>query len=214
MNLLKLEIDKNRIYGLDILRAIAILAVVFGHSSLILHQDFFRFFILDGVSIFFVLSGYLIGGILIKLLVQNPMADFRLMADFWKRRWYRTLSNYFLILIILNFLSYFFSEGFSTLSIWRYYLFLQNFGSPHPIDFFPEAWSLSIEEWFYLLMPSMTFIIIRLFNLPPKKAILITAFVILIFSIGFRYVRYTNLSINSFRGVGLAFKKTSGYSLG
>jgi peptidoglycan/LPS O-acetylase OafA/YrhL len=33
-----------------------------------------------------------------------------------------------------------------------YLVFLQNFVSPHP-DFFPLAWSLSMEEWFYLLLP-------------------------------------------------------------
>jgi len=60
----------NRIFGLDLLRACAIMFVVIGHGNYLLSNKYTDiidiFFGYGGVSIFFVLSGFLIGGILIK----------------------------------------------------------------------------------------------------------------------------------------------------
>ena len=120
---------------------------------------YINFFIFDGVSIFFVLSGFLIGGILIKLLKENILNS-KLIITFWVRRWFRTLPNYFLILIILILLDSIYNENFSFYSYKRYFLFSQNLFSKHP-GFFPEAWSLSVEEWFYLLIPIIIFISIK-----------------------------------------------------
>ena len=58
----------GRIYGLDVIRAFAILAVVYSHSLVFLPESIrgiAGLFDYDGVSVFFVLSGFLIGGILI-----------------------------------------------------------------------------------------------------------------------------------------------------
>ena len=102
--LFKLELPTNRVYGLDILRAMAILFVVFAHGSYLLRKvlpiDLVNIFVLDGVAIFFVLSGFLIGGILIRQFDQRRM-DGRGLSQFWIRRWFRTLPNYYLVLLIL-----------------------------------------------------------------------------------------------------------------
>ena len=90
-DVLKIEINSSRIYGLDILRAMAILFVVIGHGQYLLPRKFNTFhsiFVFDGVSIFFVLSGFLIGGILIKI-IENKEANTSTLIDFWKRRWFR-----------------------------------------------------------------------------------------------------------------------------
>jgi len=67
MRFFKIEIDSSRIFGLDVLRALAILFVIFQHAGNylpeVLKQNY-NVFIFDGVSIFFVLSGFLIGKIL------------------------------------------------------------------------------------------------------------------------------------------------------
>ena len=196
-NILRIELNPNRIYGLDILRALAILFVVAGHGMSLMPDErtkFFNLIIFDGVSMFFVLSGFLIGGILIKLIKEKTINS-KLIFDFWVRRWLRTLPNYFLILIILLLLASIFNDNFSLLDYRLYFIFSQNLFSEHPSNFFPEAWSLSVEEWFYLLLPLMLFVSIRLFKISINKSILLTAFGVIISITLFRYFRYISLPI-------------------
>ena len=141
----------TRRFGLDAWRALAILLVLIGHASfffLPLSRDLDAWYALAflGVELFFVLSGFLIGGILIG---EFRGGEFRL-REFWTRRWLRTLPNYFLFLA-LNIVLYRFLFG-----VWPQFglflVFLQNFAWPHP-PLFSEAWSLSVEEWFYVIAP-------------------------------------------------------------
>ena len=195
--LFRLELDPNRIFGLDILRAFAILFVVIGHGNYLLpikFEKFFQLFIFDGVFIFFGLSGFLIGGILIKILDQNKY-DTSVLINFWVRRWFRTLPNYFLILLILCTLNYFFTDNFTFWSVKKYFIFSQNLFYEHP-NWFLEAWSLSIEEWFYIVTPILIFIVIHFFKINPKKAVLFTALVVIFLVTLFRYYRYTVVQIN------------------
>jgi peptidoglycan/LPS O-acetylase OafA/YrhL len=198
-DILKLELNPNRVYGLDILRALAIFFVVLAHGDKLMPPErykYFHYIVFDGVAIFFVLSGFLIGGILIKILNEKELT-FSGMLNFWKRRWFRTLPNYFLILSILIILNILFTSDFTLLDKLQYYIFSQNLFWEHP-TFFPEAWSLSIEEWFYLLIPLIIYFFIRVFKFSPKKSVLIAAIVILISVTLFRYFRYINLDIDSY----------------
>jgi len=148
LRIFHLPIEPNRIYGLDILRAAAIFFVVFLHGTLFFSpQTFMRIypFILDGVVLFFVLSGFLIGGILIKTLEEKP-ATFKNLKSFWLKHWLRTLPGYFLVLILLCLLSFIFDPAFTFPETIKYFFFLQNFSAPQP-HFFGESLSLSIEEW-------------------------------------------------------------------
>lgn len=208
MRLLMIEFDKKRIFGLDILRALAVFFVVLGHSADLLTAKIkiiiSMFPFPDGVSVFFVLSGFLIGGIFIKIL-ETEKASLRTLFNFWKRRWLRTLPVYFLILIILIILSSIFTQGFSFFNVINYFFFCQNFNKPHPI-FFIEAWSLSVEEWFYLLTPSFIFILVGIFKLKPKKAILISIIGIILATIIFRYYRYSTISVTGEKVWGAIFR--------
>ncbi|MAX81464.1 MAG: hypothetical protein CL843_14990 [Crocinitomicaceae bacterium] len=197
-NPLKIELPAQRIFGLDILRALAILFVVFGHARLLLPTElsiYHDWFIPDGVSLFFVLSGFLIGGILIRLLENNTPTS-KLLFNFWIRRWFRTLPNYFLILILLLALNTFRDPNFSFHNIGRYFIFAQNLFYTQP-DFFPEAWSLSVEEWFYLIVPVCIFTLIWRFRFKPSKAIIgVVVFIILATTI-FRSVRFLYVDLDS-----------------
>ena len=205
---LSVEINENRIYGLDILRAVAILFVVIGHGMWLLPEEtyvFHKIFLFDGVSLFFVLSGFLIGGILIKLL-DWQRASRALLLNFWIRRWFRTLPNYFLILIVLFVLSTYHNEGVSLSGIKSYFIFSQNLISPHPY-FFPEAWSLSVEEWFYLITPVFIFVVIRGFGVSPKKAILLVAGTALVAVMVYRYAKFLNMEITNAHAWDEHFRK-------
>jgi len=114
--------------------------------------------------------------------------------NFWIRRWFRTIPNYFLILIVLLVLNVWFTKGFTLTKKFplNFFTFSQNLFYKHPA-FFPEAWSLSIEEWFYLLIPPIILAFIFL-NRNVKKSVLYTAFSILIVITMFRFYRYTNIA--------------------
>src|SRR5258708_1726234 len=104
MEIFKTQTEHKRIYGLDILRAIAILLVLYSHSipflSGIFSSKLLSLPIIDGVSIFFVLSGFLIGGILIKIIEKEGVSKVGLL-NFWIRRWMRTLPLYYFVLTLL-----------------------------------------------------------------------------------------------------------------
>jgi len=156
INFFRLNPDyENRVFGLDLMRALAIIFVVMGHGSMLekANTHFPWIKILDGVELFFVLSGFLIGGILIKIFQNDNPFRISTIFNFWIRRWFRTLPNYYLVLILNIIVVYFgiINEDFSHFN-WKFFFFLQNFSAPLT-DFFWESWSLSIEEWFYLLFP-------------------------------------------------------------
>jgi peptidoglycan/LPS O-acetylase OafA/YrhL len=198
-NFFRVQFNRDRIYGLDILRALAILFVVIEHGSIYLPiklHDNLNLIVFDGVSIFFVLSGFLIGGILIKILEKNK-ASIKTLFNFWIRRWFRTLPNYYLVLFLLMFIPYIYNWGMSNpFKKMEYLFFLQNLNNPHP-NLFEEAWSLCVEEWFYLIVPIIIFLLVGSVRLPVKKAVLISAFVIMITSMIFRYIKYLNIPIES-----------------
>ena len=151
----------KRAIGLDLLRALAILMVLFYHGWIFVSCFFPKagmLFFLGywGVELFFVLSGFLIGGILIEKVLNTDSFGFSSILDFWKRRWIRTIPIY-LIALLLHFISINYIVGFPTTFDFRYLFFAQNLVHAHP-SFFPEAWSLSVEEWFYLSLPLAVFV--------------------------------------------------------
>ncbi len=128
-----------------------------------------------GVELFFVLSGFLIGGILIKLF-QSTDFTFATVRGFWIRRWFRTLPNYWLILT-LNIILFRFVKG-NTLDPENYigYFFLQNLVHPNILNLFPEGWSLSVEEWFYLTLPVVMYLSSLIFRPADKGRFLLRVF--------------------------------------
>ena len=170
--------ETNRVAGLDIFRTAAIVFVVIAHySHLIIHDAEIQNVVFNycgyiGVELFFVLSGFLIGAILQKTFEQSADFSFTDIKQFWIRRWLRTLPLYYVFLLVNAFL-YFGSYHkfiFSDSSYLLYFVFLQSFWKIHP-GFFAEAWSLCIEEWFYLILPCI-FLSLSFLKIPTKSKIL------------------------------------------
>lgn len=184
----------KRIYGLDILRSVAILMVLYEHSSRFITKwgfaKHYLDFYLDAVSIFFVLSGFLIGKIIITSFNTDNI-KFKQLLNFWKNRWFRTLPNYFFILIIIFIFFKFKNIPFPN-QAYEYLFFIECLTKPHPL-FFPEAWSLTVEEWFYLLIPFLLLILSKFKFLSYQKSFLVLIFTIIFFSFFVRLYRVINV---------------------
>lgn len=150
--------NKSRIVNLDLIRVIAILAVVLYHTTQMVAGSSLITIFIDsgqyGVDLFFVLSGFLIGGLYWSEKNQNGQIN---MPKFIKRRILRTAPPYFFALI-LSFLPVWILEGQSF--NFGYLFFLQNYYTEIP--FFLVSWSLCVEIHFYLLLPLFIAMIQRL----------------------------------------------------
>ncbi|EJN23469.1 putative acyltransferase [Pseudomonas sp. GM79] len=184
---------KNRVPWLDVCRALAICLVLLSHGRVFLipiapWTQTFKFGGFLGVELFFVLSGFLIGSIMISK-VEASNSSFGWVPNFWTRRWFRTVPNYVLF-VAINFLLLFSIRPNVIPDLLMYLTFTQNLAWQHP-GFFPEAWSLAVEEIFYLITPLVVGVFL-LIQKKPRLAMLSGALTILVFSIGARgYVVFT-----------------------
>jgi peptidoglycan/LPS O-acetylase OafA/YrhL len=208
MQIFKFPESQGRIYGLDILRAAAIIFVVFGHAIYLspkIFHSLHKNLTIDGVLIFFVLSGYLIGGIIIREF-DNRSINPKLIFNFWIRRWFRTLPAYYLVLLFLFFIGLINDVSSGNDSIWRYFFFVQNLTTVHP-DFFAEAWSLSVEEWFYLLLPVTILFSSLFFTVELKKSLPFIALLIIVASVALRIYQFYNFPVITDSIWDLSFRK-------
>lgn len=136
----------HRLLHLDGLRCLAFLAVFLYHTVA-------APLLWAGVDLFFVLSGYLITGILIrsKEVAQQNRGDF--FRTFYLRRLLRISPPYYIFIAI-----FFITEHIKDPEvISSYVLYVSNFNSAFEWDPVPHGlgpmWSLAVEEQFYLLWP-------------------------------------------------------------
>lgn len=138
----------SRLFGLDLLRALAIVGVLASHAGgvfaawgggrlphLVAVSGTF------GVTLFFVLSGFLVGGILRRALREGGT-----LGRFLLRRWLRTVPLYWLAIAALASLD---PPPHLLRDVVRYATFTQNLLPPQLDWFFPVSWTLAVEEWFY-----------------------------------------------------------------
>ena len=153
--------------GLDIARVAAVSLVIVSH-----YIGGLQFLGVFGVELFFALSGYLIGRVLYKNL--DPENDWSMteVRNFWVRRWWRTLPNYYLFLVVFAVFHAFYG-GLPSLSKFpEYLIFFQNLLKT-PEGFYSVSWSLAIEEGFYLLFPLTIFVFTK-FGLSRRSSVMWT----------------------------------------
>ena len=152
--------------GLDGLRALSVIAVVLYHMSVPWATGGFL-----GVTVFFVLSGYLITDILIADWKKEGSIDFK---RFWIRRARRLLpAVYGMLFFVLAWVTIFNKTLLATLrddllaalfyfSNWWFIIqdvsYFENFEAPSLVTHF---WSLAIEEQFYILWPIVMFVLLK-----------------------------------------------------
>jgi peptidoglycan/LPS O-acetylase OafA/YrhL len=151
----------NRLPGLDLLRAMAIVWVMIFHSVII--GGWGHFAGMDkhgwmGVDLFFVLSGFLIGSQLLKPLAEGRSFSF---ADFYLRRAFRILPVYLLV-VAAYFLWPSIREVPGIQPPWQFLTFTVNLLIDAQKNLaFSHVWSLCVEEHFYLLFPVLAWWLTR-----------------------------------------------------
>ena len=187
--------DRERQPGLDLFRALAIVLVVIYHAALFgftlpARVDRFGWI---GVDLFFVLSGYLIGGQLLAPLARDQRMN---LGRFFARRALRIMPAYFVVLAVYFLLPSWREYSEMSQPLWKFLLSVQNIGL-HGGTAFSHAWSLAVEDQFYLALP---FILLFATLWPPAG--LIVPCVILLGGIALR----TLLAYQNLTDTGVAFR--------
>jgi peptidoglycan/LPS O-acetylase OafA/YrhL len=138
--------------GLDTLRALAI-TLVFAYHYMVFVSRQLTFGWVSvvgwvGVDLFFVLSGYLIANQLFVGIARGQQVS---LTRFYARRALRTLPVFWVVLAAY-FLWPTVMGGKTPPPLWRFLSFTQNY-QLHPGTAFSHAWSLCIEEQFYVVFP-------------------------------------------------------------
>jgi peptidoglycan/LPS O-acetylase OafA/YrhL len=109
-----------------------------------------------GVDLFFVLSGYLIGDQLLASLGRTQTIEF---GRFFARRALRILPAYLAVLAVYALLPSW-REYPEMFPLWKFLASVQNIGLRGGTAF-SHAWSLAVEDQFYLLLPFILLLVIR-----------------------------------------------------
>jgi peptidoglycan/LPS O-acetylase OafA/YrhL len=144
----------HRIPGLDLLRAAAIVSVICTHAWVAGGMGYgfgwIEHYGWMGVDLFFVLSGYLIGRQVLVRFKQDGDLD---LKAFYRKRAYRILPAY-LTVVALYFCFPFLREQEAIQPLWQFLTFTMNlFVNQDTMHAFSSAWSLCVEEHFYLVFP-------------------------------------------------------------
>ncbi len=165
--------NRERQPGLDLLRALAIIVVVIYHAALFGFKlpgrvDRFGWI---GVDLFFVLSGYLIGGQLLAPLARDRRIN---LGRFFARRALRIMPAYFAVLAIYFLLPPWREYSEMSQPLWKFLLSVQNIAL-HGGTAFSHAWSLAVEDQFYLALPFLLLFLYR----RPRPAIIIPCLIVI-----------------------------------
>jgi peptidoglycan/LPS O-acetylase OafA/YrhL len=141
-------INKKRIIEIDFLRGVAILLVLFHHSKI---ANIFSNFGWVGVDLFFVLSGFLVSGILYSEIISTNKLNF---IRFLVRRSFKIYPSFYLFLIVTVFIKLYFirkgynNQQFELTQLFSEIFFTQNYITP----IWNHTWSLAVEEHFYIIL--------------------------------------------------------------
>lgn len=163
---------------LDGMRGIAILIVLLAHLGANRYLWKLKFYLVSntGVSMFFVLSGFLITTLLLKELLQTGEIS---LKRFYIRRALRILPVAYLFLVVLIVLNRVYSLNIGAAQFIASFLFYKNLPMPNE-PYTAHFWSLAVEEQFYLTFPVLlatnvnryTFVAVSIVIVVPAIAIL------------------------------------------
>lgn len=147
-------LQSSNFKGLDGLRGLAVLCVIFSHAFLYHGISYFCYGLgMIGVQTFFVISGFLITSLLLKEKVKNGKVSFK---NFYIRRFLRLVPVAYLFLAIICILAKPLNWDLSIGAVLSAALYVKNIPIVHGHDaYIGHYWTLGIEEQFYLLFPAL-----------------------------------------------------------
>ena len=178
----------------DGLRAIAVFGVIFYHANFFILEKSFLKGGFIGVDIFFVISGYLISGLIFKEIFNTKRFSF---INFYERRARRILPSLIFVIIITSIFSLIILFPTSIIDFSKsilssiffgsniYFNYTGNsYGSEHVLlKPLVHTWSLSVEEQFYILFPIFIFLYFKYLRNYVLEILIIGFLISLIFSI-------------------------------
>jgi peptidoglycan/LPS O-acetylase OafA/YrhL len=137
---------------LDVLRCVAVLSVVVYHSSI---WEFFGRVGWAAVDLFFVLSGFLISGLLFSEYKKRHSISFK---RFFVRRGFKIYPSFFAFLLLASVGDYFVLRTHASIAEYLHDIFfIMNYKTGAWI----HLWSLGVEEHFYIFLPILLLLLIR-----------------------------------------------------
>lgn len=144
---------KGRLAELDVLRAAAVLLVIGHHWAQFVNRDTSVITRVmwrsgwAGVDLFFVLSGFLVSGLLFREYAKHGKVN---ILRFFVRRGFKIYPSFYAMIAVMSVIQY--GQGERPAAFWKWLLaevlFVQNYFRP----LWNHTWSLAIEEHFYLLL--------------------------------------------------------------
>ncbi|KOR35968.1 MULTISPECIES: acyltransferase family protein [Planktothricoides] len=189
-NYQKNEPNHNRFKSLDILRAIAVLLVLGRHKFI---SEVWYIAGWTGVDLFFLLSGFLVGGILFREYKKTGKINF---YDFLSRRGIRIYLPFYLLIAVTILYNLICQQPFKLASVGAELFFVQNYF----LGLWNHTWYLAVDQHFYVIVLPICLISLCHFSkdkADPFKAIvpLVVAIAILMLLVRIVtewYIPYTN----------------------
>ncbi len=135
----------------------------------------------SAVEVFFVLSGFVLAPQIVDWVVGRP---WRNLGVFLVRRWMRTIPPYVAALVVVALMT----GNLFTADTLRYLFYVENlFRSANAVDFYPVAWSLAVEEWFYVLFAPLLFLAARFLGRSDRRVEVAFAILFVVVIAGLRF---------------------------
>lgn len=178
------EVSKKRLIEIDFLRGVAILLVLFHHSDLT--------FVISkvgwiGVDLFFVLSGFLVGGLLYKEVITTGNLQ---PGRFLIRRGFKIYPSFYFFLFVTVFVKVLYinrgntEQNFTLYQLLSEIFFVQNYFG----NLWNHTWSLAVEEHFYLLLTLLFTLAVKFKWMASRRRVRIFILVIMVLCLLLRII--------------------------
>ena len=182
----------DRSLALDVLRGVAVLAVLFRHAWFEFPPEYgrvagtlmagLRHAGWAGVDLFFVLSGFLVSGLLFREYQRDGNVSF---GNFFMRRGLKIYPSFMLLLVGYGWVEYLVGDFSFRRLLWET-LYVQNYFG----GLWNHTWSLAVEEHFYLILGTSVTILVAAGRL---RKIVPAVFVVLAVCLGWRIATWLQL---------------------